>query len=226
MADEPYKPQDRRPIAARNRAAAQRIAQWLADRNVSPNLISILGMLAGIAAGAALAATSFTSSLDRVAWIVGAALVQLRLLANMFDGMVAIEQNRQSALGELYNEIPDRVSDAFILIGLGYATGGDIMLGYVAACLAIFVAYVRAMGGVAGAGQVFCGPMAKPHRMFVVTVIALYCALAPLRWQPTLADGPGWGVSAAGLAVIILGCVFTLVRRLRHIGRSLAESSP
>ncbi len=226
MADEPYRPQDRRPIAARNRVSAQRIAQWLVDRNVSPNLISILGMLAGLAAGAALAATSFTPPFVRVTWIVAACLVQLRLLANMFDGMVAIEQDRQSAVGELYNEIPDRVSDAFILIGLGYAAGGDIVLGYIAACLAIFVAYVRAMGGVSGAGQIFCGPMAKPHRMFLVTVIALYCALAPSSWQPTLADAPGWGVSAAGLAVIILGCMFTLVRRLRRIGRLLKESSP
>ena len=184
-------------------------------------------MIAGITAGICLAATAYTPSLTtRAAWLLAACLIQVRLLANMFDGMVAIEQDRQSPLGELYNEIPDRVSDAFILIGLGYATGGDIMLGYVAACLAIFVAYVRAMGGMTGAGQVFCGPMAKPHRMFVVTVIALYCAFAPSSWQPTLADGPGWGVSAAGLAVIILGCVFTLVRRLRRIGRSLKESSP
>ena len=118
------------------------------------------------------------------------------------------------------------MSDAFILIGLGYAAGGDIVLGYVAACFAIFVAYVRAMGGVSGAGQVFCGPMAKPHRMFLVTVIALYCALAPLSWQPTLAEGWGWGISAVGLAVIILGCVFTAVRRLWRIGTSLRESSP
>ncbi len=184
-------------------------------------------MIAGITAGICLAATAYTTGLTtRSAWLLAACLIQVRLLANMFDGMVAIEQDRQSPLGELYNEIPDRVSDAFILIGLGYATGGDIMFGYVAACLAIFLAYVRAMGSMTGAGQVFRGPMAKPHRMFVVTVVALYCGLAPSSWQPTLADGPGWGVSAAGLVVIILGCVFTVVRRLRRIGRSLKESSP
>jgi len=184
-------------------------------------------MIAGITAGVCLAATAYTPAVTtRAAWLLAACLVQVRLLANMFDGMVAIEQDRQSPLGELYNEIPDRVSDAVILIGLGYAAGGDIMLGYVAACLAIFVAYVRAMGGIAGAGQVFCGPMAKPHRMFVVTVVALYCALTPSSWQPTLAEGPGWGVSAAGLAVIILGCALTTVRRLRRIGGSLAESVP
>ncbi len=75
-------------------------------------------MIAGIAAGICLAATAYTPSLTtRAAWLLAACLIQLRLLANMFDGMVAIEQGRQSPLGELYNEIPDRVSDAFILIG-------------------------------------------------------------------------------------------------------------
>lgn len=221
MGDKPYQPQDRRPIATRDRAAAQRIAQWLADRNVSPNLISIFGMLAGMAAGVALAATSVASSLDRAAWIVGAALVLLRLLANMFDGMVAIERGRASPVGELYNEAPDRVSDAATLIGLGYAAGGAVTLGYLAACVAMFVAYVRAMGAAAGTTQEFCGPMAKPQRMFVVTIIALYCGLAPCGWQPTLNDPQNWGLAAFGLIVIVIGGLFTAARRLQRIGGTL-----
>ena len=48
---------------------------------------------------------------------------------------------------------------------------------FLAAILAIFVAYVRAAVKVAGAPQDYSGPMAKPHRMFLVTVTALLCAL-------------------------------------------------
>ena len=61
-------------------------------------------------------------------------------------------------------------------------------LGLGAACAAVFVAYVRAMGKAAGGGAVkqeFCGPMAKQQRMFIVTVTALYCGLAPAAWQPS-----------------------------------------
>jgi len=68
----------------------------------------------------------------------------------------------------LYNEIPDRVSDAAICIGAGYGSGSLPELGYVAAVVALFVAYVRAQGAVAGAPQEFCGPMAKPQRMFTL----------------------------------------------------------
>jgi phosphatidylglycerophosphate synthase len=85
--------------------------------------------------------------------VLAAVGVQLRLLANMFDGMVAIETGRTSAVGELYNEVPDRVSDTAVLVGAGYAAGGCPVLGYVAALLAVFIAYVRAQGRVAGASQ-------------------------------------------------------------------------
>ena len=95
-------------------------------------------------------------------------------------------------------------------------------MGYGAALLAVFVAYVRAMGGVAGARQSFAGPMAKPHRMFLVTVVSLYCAVAPTSWQPLHAES-GWGVAAVALAVISLGCVITAMRRLRRIASDLRK---
>jgi phosphatidylglycerophosphate synthase len=151
--------------------------------------------------------------------------MQLRLMANMLDGMVAQRRGVASPVGELFNEIPDRVSDAAALIGAGYALGGDPVLGYVAACLAVFVAYVRAQGKVAGAHQEFCGPMAKPHRMFVLTLGAVYCGLAPGSWQEVPGLRPEWGVIAWVLAVVIAGELVTVGRRLRRITRALREGA-
>jgi phosphatidylglycerophosphate synthase len=131
---------DRRPIATRNRKWAQSATAWLAARNVSPNAISIAGMCACIAAGLALALTSV--EYNRVFWLVAAIGAQLRLIANMLDGMVALASRRDSKVGELYNEVPDRVSDAAVFIGAGYAWGGNVALGYIATILAIFTAYV------------------------------------------------------------------------------------
>src|SRR5439155_6616796 len=159
-----------RPIAVREWGVFRWLAGRLARGGVYPNAISIMGMVSGIAAGAALAATSPLSGLEqRLAWLAAGLFIQLRLLANMLDGMVAIECGKASPVGELYNEVPDRVSDAAILIGAGYAAGGDILLGSAAACVALFTAYVRAMGKAAGARNEFCGPMAKQQRMFVIT---------------------------------------------------------
>jgi len=195
---------------------SQAAADWLVRRGVSANGVSVAGMVAGLAAGAALMATTHLDGLpQRVAWLAAAALVIVRLLANMLDGMVAIGSGTSSAVGELYNEVPDRVSDSAALIGLGYALGGEPVLGYLAVLAGVFTAYVRALGKAAGAGQEFVGPFAKQQRMACVIGCAAYCGLAPTDWLPAL------GLPAIVLAVVAVGSLFTALRRLWRIGRRL-----
>src|SRR5213080_1647353 len=208
---------DRRPIATRNRKWAQAATTWLAARNVSPNTISIAGMCACIVAGLALGVTSIADY--RILWLIAALGAQLRLTANMLDGMVALASGRASKVGELYNEIPDRISDTAVFIGAGFAWGGNIALGYIATILAIFTAYVRAAGKIAGAPNEFCGPMAKQHRMLVITLIGLYSAVTPSSWQAISFNSSKIGLMSLGLAVIIMGSIITVIRRLARIAR-------
>ena len=215
---------DRRPIATRERRFAQAIAHRMARAGINPNSISVSGMLFGIAAGAALSFADASSLSGRLLFFLGALLIQLRLLANLFDGMVAIERGVASPVGELYNEVPDRVSAPFILIGFGYAAASNPVLGYWAAVLALFTAYVRAEGRVAGAPQQFCGPMAKQHRMALVTIAAVYMALAPLGWQPAW-GAQEWGIPAFVLLVIVIGSAVTAVRRLVRSARALRRGA-
>ena len=219
MHDMPERAVDRRPIATRNRKWAQAATAWLAARNVSPNAISIAGMCACIVAGIALGVTSIVDY--RILWIIAALGAQLRLTANMLDGMVALASGRASKVGELYNEVPDRISDAAVFIGAGFAWGGNIALGYIATILAIFTAYVRAAGKIAGAPNEFCGPMAKQHRMLVVTLICLYSAITPRSWQMITFNDSQIGLMSFGLVIIIAGCAFTVIRRVSRIGRAL-----
>ena len=219
MQEAPTPAGDRRPIATRDRKWAQDATAWLASRNVSPNAISIAGMCACIVAGIALVMTSIASF--RLLWLVAALGAQLRLTANMLDGMVAIATGRTSKTGELYNEVPGRVSDAAVFIGAGFAWGGNVTLGYAATILAIFTAYVRAAGKIAGAPNEFCGPMAKQHRMLVVTLVSVYAAITPRSWQMIAFDDLRIGVMTLGLAVIVAGCVITVIRRLARITHAL-----
>jgi phosphatidylglycerophosphate synthase len=126
-----YQSGDRRPISSRDWKFSGLAARWLASRGVSPNAISVAGMVAGLAAGGCFALTIHLPHLDRLFWFIGAVCVQARLLANMLDGMVALESKRSSPIGELYNEVPDRISDAAALIGLGMAS--NLSLGFSAA---------------------------------------------------------------------------------------------
>jgi phosphatidylglycerophosphate synthase len=210
---------DRRPIATRNRKWAQVSTAWLAARNVSPNAISVAGMCACIVAGIALGLTSIANY--RILWLIAALGAQLRLTANMLDGMVAIASSRTSKTGELYNEVPDRISDAAVFIGAGFAWGGNMTLGYIATILAIFTAYVRAAGKIAGAPNEFCGPMAKQHRMLVVTLVCVYAAISPRSWQMITFNNSQIGVMTLGLLIIIAGCVITVIRRVARIANAL-----
>jgi phosphatidylglycerophosphate synthase len=216
---------DRRPIASRKMRIWQVTAELLARRGVSANGISVAGMVCGVAAAGGLAATACVGPAGRRGlFLAAAALIQLRLLANMLDGMVAIASGTASAVGELFNELPDRISDTTILVGAGYAVGGQPMLGWAAACVALWVTYIRALGKTMGVPGLFQGPMSKSHRMFVLTVACLYLALTPADWQPAVVLSGGrepCGVMAAVLTLIVAGGLVTAWRRLTRIVRAV-----
>jgi phosphatidylglycerophosphate synthase len=196
------------------------MAAGLARAGISPNAISVFGVFAAIAAGLAWAATSAWPEQRVALWLIGLALVVVRILANTFDGMVAVEWGRASPVGMIYNEAPDRISDCALMLGAGYALGGSPELGWAAACIALFVSYVRILGRVAGAPMDFCGPMDKGGRMIVLMLTALYMAFTPLAWQGLRSD---LGVPALALTLICAGGMFTAARRLLHSGRHLRQ---
>lgn len=217
---------DRRPIAARRLGVFRSLSRGLAAARVTPNAISTFGMLAGILAGASLAATAHVSTdwVQRGSWLAGAALIQLRLVCNLIDGMVAVEGGLRQPTGDLYNDAPDRISDAAGLVGLGYAVQSNPELGYLAALVAVLTAYVRVLGKAVSGESDYRGPMAKQQRMFLVTVCAVYLALTPSVWHPVIAPEQGWGLPACALAVIVLGGLFTSLRRIGATAQRLRAS--
>jgi phosphatidylglycerophosphate synthase len=203
---------ERRPITAREHPASRAIARFLATRNVGANAISVAGLVCALLAGILLGTTHAGSVW---AWIAAALLIEIRLLCNMFDGMVALEVGAGTKLGEVLNEVPDRLSDAAVFIGLGYAAGGSVWLGFAVALAAVFTAYVRIVGSAMGLPADFRGPMAKPHRMHAAAITAILCAAAAgLGYRVNDAD---MGIPALGLAIIGLGTIVTAYRRLERL---------
>ncbi|HSH94790.1 MAG TPA: CDP-alcohol phosphatidyltransferase family protein [Roseimicrobium sp.] len=208
----------RRPISARDTRWAGTIARTLANAGIQPNQISIASVLCAAISGSLFWLSSEAGSAT-VPWLFlsGAAFVQLRLLCNMFDGMVAVEGGLRTKSGEIYNELPDRFADTFILVGVGYAAFSPFwaeQAGWAAAVFALITAYTRALGASAGAAQQFCGPMAKQHRMAVITVAAVGSAI--LCWC-----GIRTSVLPHALLIISAGCLITIFRRTSRIIREL-----
>jgi phosphatidylglycerophosphate synthase len=202
---------NRRPLKTRSAAWAQFLATALVRAGASPNAISAISVIFA-AAGACLLLREVN-----LGGLLGAALcIQLRLLCNMLDGMVAIEGGRQSATGALFNEIPDRIADSLFIVALGYAAGLPA-IGWYGALAAAVTAYIRALGGALGQAQDFRGPMAKPHRMFVATV---GCIAGALEFQ---LNATHWSLVIA-IWVIALGATITCVTRTRALARRLRTS--
>jgi phosphatidylglycerophosphate synthase len=200
----------RRVLATRNAGWARALAQTLATNGVRPNAVSVAGVGFALASGAAFYLSSGFADGSRAALLLAAAAaIQLRLLCNLLDGMLAVEEGLKSRTGEIFNDLPDRVADVLILVGAGYAVrelAYGATLGWAAAVAAVFTAYVRVLGGSLGLTQHFTGPMAKQHRMFALTVVTLLAAIEALLDTPSRAI-------PAGLAVIVIGSVATAVRR-------------
>jgi phosphatidylglycerophosphate synthase len=195
---------NRRPLASRDTGWARSITRWLAATSVTPNQISMASIAAAAVAGACfwLAGQAEGAGARAALLIAAAAFCQLRLLCNLFDGMVAIEAGKHAPDGAFWNEFPDRVADMLILVGAGYGAGVP-ELGWAAAGFAVLTAYTRELGRACGLDADFSGPMAKQHRMAVITVAALIAAL----WS-----APGQ-VLAIALFIVAIGGAATALRR-------------
>ncbi|HET9863134.1 MAG TPA: CDP-alcohol phosphatidyltransferase family protein [Steroidobacteraceae bacterium] len=198
----------RRPLASRSTRWAGFLARAAVRAGFTADGISILSLVFAGGGSAGLLLLPKPWNL-----LAGAAGVQLRLLCNLLDGMVAIEGGRKSKVGVLYNEVPDRIADSLFIVALGHAIGIP-WLGWLGALAAAVTAYIRVLGGTFGLAQDFRGPLAKQHRMFVMTVGCLG-GMVEFLWTG------GQHVVVAAAWIIAIGALVTCGTRIRAIARQL-----
>ena len=202
----------RRPLKTREKTWPRQLAFALVRRGVTPNQMSILSVLLSIAGAVCL----FFAVNRAVLFIITATCIQLRLLCNLLDGLMAVEGGLKTKTGEIFNEFPDRVADVSLLIAAGYSAHFNfaIELGYLCAIASVLTAYVRVFGGSAGLKQDYCGPMAKQQRMATLTLACFLSAVEIfLRWPHR--------IMPLALALIFLGALVTAVRRTLRIAKLL-----
>jgi len=192
----------------------------LTKAGASPNGISVASVFFGLSAAICLWATARSEGIERsILFLAAAGIIQLRLLCNLLDGMVAIEGGKRTSYGEVFNDMPDRFADVFILVGAGFAAAGFPFgreLGWIAAALALMTAYIRVLGGSLGLQQSFIGPMAKQHRMALLTGACVFSAFEQylsLRGQ----------IIGFALIVMVLGEIVTCARRTSRIVADLKK---
>ena len=216
---------NRRPLKSRDTGWARGGAAWLARAGVTPDAVSAGAVVFGLSGGVLLAVSGVLDGGARAGALIGGALcIQLRLVCNLMDGMVAVEHGRGGPLGPIWNELPDRVADAALLVGAGYGAalagvGWGEPAGWAAAVFAVLTAYVRELGRALGQPADFGGPMAKPQRMALLTLAAVVAVFEHM-W--------GWRgeTLAMSLALIAIGAALTAAVRTGRLAARLKSGTP
>ena len=214
----PYAPASRRPIGGAFRATARGPTAWCVRTGVHPDAISYGSILASLVAAAMF---YFSGGLP---WLllVAPPFCYVRLWFNMLDGMVALAAGKASRRGEILNELPDRLSDVLVFVGVAHSGLAHPAAGYWAALAAVLTAYVGTLGQAVAGRREFGGIMSKPWRMVTLQIGAAAAFLLILLGGPRTF----FGLTALDWTclAIVAGCVQTCAVRLRHTLRLLREN--
>jgi len=147
----------------------------------------------------------------------------LRLWFNMLDGMVAIASGRASARGEILNDLPDRVSDIVIFVGVAHSGLMNPIFGYWAAICAVLTAYIGLFGQALGVQREFSGIMSKPWRMVALHLGACLEFAISRSLDASIESIGGFTILDWTCLVVSAGCLQTMVVRLKRIMRALQD---
>lgn len=183
--------------------ASQRLVRPIEDllvaRGVSPDAITGAAVVVAAAGGSCLALAGRAPALMLAIPVLAAA----RLVLNILDGTVARRTGRSRPVGELWNELGDRVADVLFIGGLAFHPSVEPRLALAAVIAALLASYAGVVARAAGGRRQYGGIMSKPGRMIVLAVAA------PAAY--VTGDGR---LLAAAAALIVVGSLATLAQRV------------
>lgn len=216
--------ENRRPIASRGKEIFHQLARLLVKLGLHPNHISLLSMAF---AGLGFCGFWMMSQGEELIYSGGLVVllgIQLRLVCNLVDGLMAVEGKLGTPQGEIYNDAPDRVSDVILILGLGFVLFESYGLwgwhiAWAGGVAAVLTAYIRVLGASLGVGHDFSGPMAKQHRMAVLNLGVIGSMV-----EAYIAGSVGAALLVTAV-LIFLGSVITTLRRLIKIYSAIGRKS-
>jgi CDP-diacylglycerol---glycerol-3-phosphate 3-phosphatidyltransferase len=158
--------------------AVQPIGALLRKTRLTPDHLTIMGLLVGIAAAVAI-------GFGRL-WM-GLALVILAALPDLLDGALAKASGTSSQRGAFFDSTVDRVTDSLLLGGIGwhFALTEDpriVLLPFAVASISSVISYQRAKAeslGIAAKG----GLMERAERIIAILIgLAFNVLLIPILW--------------------------------------------
>lgn len=141
-------------------------------------------------------------------------------LCDVIDGHLARKTNTSSPAGAFVDSFVDRISDGLILVGiafLGFESSLSLSVAALLSVLAAFsVSYARARGESLGV-SVTAGPMKRPARFILQTVLVFGFAILRLGSEPL-----AFQFLTGGMWIFLILTFFTAGQRARHAMAALS----
>lgn len=165
-----------RPLA---RHIAEYPARVLAGMGVTPNAITVIGLLLNLLVALVIASGSL---------VAGGVLVLFANLFDMLDGAVARVSGKGSKFGAFFDSTLDRYAEAVVYLGVGawlysQGDGTTLLAAYLGIIGSLMVSYTRARAeGLGVIGEV--GLLPRPERILLLSIGLLFHVqlLTPVLW--------------------------------------------
>jgi len=174
-------------IQAWFRRLATAVVAPLAASRVTPNMLTVVGLLLSLVTGAVIALGYLS---------IGGALLLIAGIFDLFDGALARVTGKVSAFGAFFDSTLDRIAEAGIGLGLlvyysiHHSASGTTLL-YLVIVGSLMISYARAR---AEGLHIECkvGLMARPERV-IALAIGLLLGPAIMLWALALLAITTWG---------------------------------
>jgi len=175
----------------------------LADAGVTPNMVTLLGLL-----------VSFASALCYYSWAslpillpVAGVLVLLSGLLDAVDGVIARATGKVTKFGGFFDSVSDRYADAFVLAGVTLGGLCTPIAGLAALIGSLMVSYTRSRAEAAGVAMAGVGLAERAERMIILAAVTFVAV---------------WWLDALNYGVILLAILshLTVLQRAEHFRRN------
>ncbi len=174
-----------------------------ADAGVTPNMVTILGLLVSFAS----AYFYYSWSSSPLLLIIAGALLLLSGLLDAIDGVIARTTGKVTKFGGFFDSVSDRYADAFVLAGVTLGGLCNPIAGFAALIGSLMVSYTRSRAEASGVAMAGVGLAERAERMIILAVVTF----AAVYWLNILNYG-----------VILLAIIshLTVIQRTLHFHRN------
>lgn len=194
---------------------------------VTPNMITVIGLLGQIAGAALMVRAGHIASIGGNPYATftwAGVIIILFSVFDMLDGQVARLGNMQTTFGAMFDSVLDRYSEMFTLGGLAFylIQRGDLcgaVITFVALVGSLMVSYVRARAEGLGI-ECKIGFMQRPERVVVTAAGVIATGIVGITQAPGDSFNPD--VIAVGAMIIIAFFAnLTAFARINHCRKAL-----